>query len=79
MSLVLHHLGELSEEIVRIVGARRCFGVILHAEERQFFVAHAFIGVVVEIYVGDFDVAGGERFRIDAEAVILGGDFDFLG
>ena len=79
MSLVLHHLGELSEEIVRIVGAGRCFGVILHAEERQFFVAHAFVGVVVEIDVGDFDVAGGQRFGIDAEAVILGGDFDFLG
>jgi hypothetical protein len=41
-------------------------------------VAHAFVGVIVEIDVGDFDVAGGERFGIDAEAVILRGDFNFL-
>ncbi len=52
--------------------------MILHAEERQRFVAHAIVGVVVEIDVGDFDVAGGEGFGIDAEAMILRGDFDFL-
>ncbi len=52
--------------------------MVLDAEERQRFVAHAFVGVVVEVDVCDFDVAGGEGFGIDAEAVILGGDFDFL-
>ena len=52
--------------------------MVLDAEERQFFVAHALVGVVVEIDVRDFDVARGKRFGIDAEAVILGGDFDFL-
>ena len=40
--------------------------------------AQAFVGVVVEVDVGDFNIAGGEGFGIDAEAVILGGDFDFL-
>ena len=52
--------------------------MVLHAEERQLFVAHALVGVVVEIDVRDFDVARGQRFGIDAEAVILRGDFDFL-
>jgi len=41
-------------------------------------VAHAFVGVVVQIDVGDLNIAGRKRFRIDAEAVILGRDFDFL-
>jgi hypothetical protein len=74
-----HSVGELSEEIMRIVRAWGGFGVVLDAEQGQVFVAHAFVGVVVEIDVGDLDVAGGERFRIDTEAVILGGDFDFFG
>jgi len=54
-----HRVGELSEEIVRIVRAWGGFGVVLDAEQGQVFVAHAFVGVVVEIDVGDFDVAGG--------------------
>jgi hypothetical protein len=74
----LHHVSELGEEVVGVVRSRRGFGVILDTEEGQLFVAHAFVSVVIEIEVGDFDVAGGERFGIDAEAVILRGDFDFL-
>jgi hypothetical protein len=74
-----HHVGELGEEIVRIMRPGRSLGMVLNAEERQFFVAHAFVGVVVEIKVRDFDVAGRQRIGIDAETVILGGDFDFLG
>lgn len=78
MRELLHHVGELGEEIVRIVGTGRGFGVVLDTEERQLFVAHAFVGVVVEIDVGDFDVARGKRFGIDAKAMILSGDFDFF-
>ena len=52
--------------------------MVLDTEERQFFVAHAFIGVVVEIDVRDFNVTRGKRFGIDAKAVILRGNFDFL-
>ena len=79
MGVALHHVGELSEEIVRIVRSWRRFGMVLDAEKGQLFVAHAFVGVVVEIHVGNFNVARRERFGVDAEAVILGGDFDFLG
>ena len=52
--------------------------MILDAEKRERAVAHAFVGVIVQIHVRDFDVARRERFRVDAEAVILRGDFDFL-
>ena len=78
MSVLLHHVGELGEEVVRIVRPRRSFRVILDAEQRQAFVAHAFVSVVVEVDVGDLNIAGRKRFGIDAEAVILRGAFDFL-
>jgi hypothetical protein len=74
----LHHVGELCEKVVRVVRARRSFGMILNAEERQLFVAHSLVGVVVEVDVGDLNIAGRKRFGIDAEAVILRGDLDFL-
>ena len=52
--------------------------VILDAEQRERAVAHAFVRVVVQIYVRDFDVARRQRIRVDAEAVILRCDLDFL-
>jgi hypothetical protein len=51
--------------------ARAGFRVILDAEEWKRAVAHALVGVVVEVDVGDFDVGRRERIWIDAEAVIL--------
>ncbi len=53
--------------------------MILHAEERQRFMAQAFVGVIVEIEVRDFDFAGGQRFGVHAEAVILRSDFHLIG
>ena len=41
--------------------------------------AQAFIGVIVQIQVRDFDVARGQRIRIHAESVILRGDFHLPG
>src|SRR5713101_1492862 len=64
---------------MRIVGAGAGFGVILHAEERVRFVAHAFIGLIVQVYVRDFYIFGRERIRIHAKTVILRGDFYLLG
>ena len=78
MGECFHRVGKLREEIVRIVRAWGGFGVVLDAEQGQVFVAHAFVGVVVEIDVRDFHIARRERFGIDTEPVILGGDFDFL-
>lgn len=53
-----HHVGELAEEVMRVVGTRGSFRVILHGEQRDIFVAHALVGVIVEIEVRDFDFAG---------------------
>ncbi len=53
--------------------------MILHAEERQRLVAHALVGIVVQIDMRDFDFARRQRFRIDAETMILSGDFYLLG
>ena len=41
--------------------------------------AHAFIGVVVQIDVRDFHLARRQRIRIHAKAVILGRDFNVPG
>jgi len=64
---------------MRIVRAWGGFGVVLDAEQGKFFVTHAFVGVVVKIDVSDFHVVGRQRFGIDAEAVILRGNFNFFG
>ena len=41
--------------------------------------AHALVGVVVQIYVRDFDFARRQGIRVNAESVILRGDFHFFG
>ena len=72
-------MDEIVEQVVRVVGPRRGFGMILDAEQRQRAMAEAFVRVIVQIEVGDFDIARRERVGINGKAVILGGDFDFLG
>jgi hypothetical protein len=79
MGEFFHQVGELREQVVGIVRAGRSFRVILHAKKREIFVTHAFVGGVVQIHVGDFDVAGRKRVGIDAKAVILGSDFHLIG
>lgn len=49
----------------------RGFGVILNAGEGMFLVLQPFNRLVVQVYVGDSDVAF-ERIGIHGEAVILG-------
>src|SRR5438445_7247726 len=44
-------LAKLVEQIRAVVRPRRGFGVILHAEQRQAFVAHSFQRPVVEVDV----------------------------
>ena len=78
-AMFFHHVGELGEEIVGVVGAGGGFRVVLDAEKGKLFVAHTFVGVVVEVDVRNLDVARRQRFGIDAKAVILSGDFDFFG
>ena len=75
----LHHVGELREQVVRVVRAGRRFRVILHTEQRQILVAHAFVGMVVQIQVSHLYVAGWKRVGVDTKAVILRGNFNLAG
>ncbi len=60
---------------MRIVRAGRSFRMILHAEQRQRTVAHAFVRLIIQIHVSNFHVVRRKRFRVDREAVILRRDF----
>ena len=69
-------LSELVEKVSGVMRPGRGFGMILHAEDRQFLVTHSFDCAVVQVDVSHFNL-GGERLRIHGEAVILRGDRHF--
>ena len=52
--------------------------MILDTEQRERFVTQAFVGVVVEVEMRDFDIAGGQRLGVHAESVVLRGDLHFF-
>jgi hypothetical protein len=54
LPLVLDQIRELIEEIRRVMRAGRGFGMILHAEDRQFLVPHSFDRTVVQIDMSHF-------------------------
>jgi hypothetical protein len=76
---LLHHQPEVMEQVVRVVRPRRGFGVVLHAEERQRFVAQAFKRLVVQVNVGQLNFVGIDRVGIDGEVVVVGRDLDLAG
>src|SRR6476469_6289921 len=55
---------------------RRGLGMILHAEQRQIPVPHAFERVVVQINVGQFDFTLRQRIGIDSEVVVVRRNLD---
>ena len=69
---------ELVEQVLAVVGARGCFRVILHAEGVVRAMADSRDRIIVQVAMRDFQL-GRQRFFLDREAVILGGDFDFAG
>jgi hypothetical protein len=71
-------LAESGEEVTAVERAGRGLGVVLDAEEGPVAVLEAFEGIVVEVPVGNFAGFGQGR-GVDAEAVVLGGDFDAAG
>ena len=64
---VLHHVRELPEQIVRIVGPGRRLGMVLHGKQRQGTVPQPFIRVIIQIHVSCFDFARRQRIRIHAK------------
>src|SRR5258708_29417896 len=76
---LLHHLRELLKQVMGIVRSWRCFGVILHAEQRQISVPQAFQCLVVQVDVCQLDFALGQRIGIHREIVIVRGNLDLAG
>ena len=57
-TMLVHHFREAAKQIVGVVRAGRGFRMILHAEERERAMPHAFIRVVIQVDVRDFHLAG---------------------
>jgi len=58
LQLFLDQIGELIEKVGGVMRPGRSFGMILHAEDRQFLVTHPFDGPVVQVDVGHFNLGG---------------------
>ena len=56
--------------------AWRSFRVILNRKGRKVFAAKAFKGIVIEVYMRQFNILVLQRINIDTEAVILAGYFE---
>ena len=56
LRFVLDQIGELIEKVRCVMRAGRSFGMILHAEDRQFLVPHSLDGAVVQIDVRHFHI-----------------------
>src|ERR687898_1778723 len=69
---------KLPEEVIRIVRAWRCFGMILHREGGPLSVAEPLNGAVVQIQGRDVSRFW-QRVRVDREAVVLRRDLDAAG
>src|SRR5882724_3452848 len=78
-SAPFHQVREAVEQVVRVVRAGRGLGMVLHAEHGQLRVAQALTRPVVEVDVGWFPAAAGERGGVHGEAVVLRGDLHARG
>src|ERR1035437_10397449 len=76
---LLHHLGELLEQIMRIMRSRRSLRVILHAKQRQIPVPQSLERLVIQVDMGQLNFTVGQRIRIDGEVVVVRGDLDLSG
>src|SRR5207245_11145787 len=67
---------EISEDVLVVPGPGPRLGMVLHGENRELPVGHAFDRAVVEIQVRDFELGTGERVGIDRKSVVLRRDVD---
>ncbi len=61
---------EPAKQVVAIMRPRARLGVVLHAERRVGLAGDSFDGLVVEVDMRHFHVAG-QRFGLEGEAVVL--------
>ena len=69
--MLLHHPHKILEQVVRIMRTRRRLWVVLHGEQRQIPVPHAFERVVIQIHVRQFHFALRQRIGIDGEVMVM--------
>src|SRR3989449_11462336 len=67
---------EVSEDVRVVPGSRSRLGMVLHGEDGEFPVGHAFDGAVVQIQVRHLELRTWEGVGIDREAVVLRRDVD---
>ena len=79
LRFIFHQIDEIVEEVARIVWAGGGFGVVLDGKGFLALAKDSLVRVVVEVQVRQFDVLIRKRVHIDAEAVVLAGDFDLAG
>ena len=79
MRVELHHLHEFTEEILSVVWPWRGLGMILDGKDGKVLMPHPFDRPVIEVHLCDFYLIGIERFGIDTESMVLGGDHDPTG
>ena len=53
--------------------------MVLDGEGLEFFAADSFVGMIVEVQVGLFNALAFEGIQVDAETVVLAGNFDGTG
>src|SRR2546427_9939606 len=67
--LELRH--EISEDVPVVPGPGARLGMVLHGENREIPVGHAFERAVVEVQVRDLELGTEERVRVDHDSVVL--------
>lgn len=67
---------KMPEQVMAVVGAGGCFGMVLDAKRVQRSVPNPFNGMIVEASVGHFQV-GRKGCLINRKTMVLGRDFNF--
>src|SRR5271166_2439626 len=73
MDNLSHQFAEILEQVAAIMRSRGRLGVILHAKEGTFAVAHPFKRPVIQVDVRRLDIRW-ESGRIHCKTVVLRGD-----
>src|SRR5207244_11106591 len=73
---LVHNFHKILEQVMRIVRAGRSLRVILNTKHRQVSVTHALERVVVQVDMGQLDLALRQAVWIDSEIVVMRGDLD---
>ena len=67
----VHQCDELCKEVIAVVRAGGCFGVVLNAKDGQVFVLKPFDSIVVKIDVSQLNLRLIHGLPIDSKAVVL--------